>query len=294
MPRRYQDIYPEAPLLDSSESSRAVAGSLLTLEYFEAAPAEMPREVFAQHHVVLNLREESTRVENWRDGEHRDFELHPFEIIVTPAGMESGWRWYETSKVIIITLEPKQLERFAQVEVGVLLTERQLTDLPQFNDPDICQAGILLKNALETKDIGSEIMFESMARVFLVKLIQKYGERQADYEFTKSFTARHYKRVLDYIAGHYSQSLTLEELASEATLSPSHFSRLFKQTIGSSPMQFLTSYRVEQAKRMLAERNRPLLDIALGCGFSDQAHFSRVFKQITNSSPNAFRSSLKG
>lgn len=139
MPNRYQDIYPEEPLLRSTDSNRQSARDLLTLEFFESEPAEMPREVFEQHHVLVNLREEPHRVENWRDDEHRDFTYYKNEIIVTPAGVRSGWKWHAKSKVIVITLEPDKLEKFAQSELGVLLGEKQLKDIPQFIDEDITQ-----------------------------------------------------------------------------------------------------------------------------------------------------------
>ncbi len=295
MPRRYQDIYPSPPLLDSAALARPSAADLLTLEYFEAAPATMPAEVFDQHHILLNLREEPHRVENWRDGEHRDFIYHKDEIIVTPAGVRSGWRWHARSKVIVITLEPDKLERFSLSEVGVVLTGAQLRDLPQFTDPDICQAGAMLCDALSSDEIGSAVLFESLARVFLVKLIQRYGDRRAERPgFAGGFTARHYKRVLDHVAARYGDAITLDGMAGEAGLSASHFSRLFKQTIGQSPMQFVTAYRVEQAKRRLAMPDAPLTRIAVSCGFADQAHFSRVFKQATGMTPKMYRSALAG
>ena len=78
-------------------------------------------------------------------------------------------------------------------------------------------------------------------------------------------------------------------MVAEASLSPSHFARLFKQTIGQSPYQFLMTYRIEQAKRMLDKPNILMIDIALHCGFSDQAHFSRTFKKIEGVTPKKYR-----
>ncbi len=290
---RYQDIYPSAPLVRSADNMRPTAADLLTLEYFEAEPASMPELVFDQHHVLLNLRDAPMRVENWRDGEHRDFIYRRNEITVTPAGMRSGWRWHETSKVIVITLDPAKFERFAQSELGILLTAHQLRDLPQFRDEDIVSAGEMLLAALRNRAAGSAVMFESLARVFLIKLIQKYGLERADYEFTSSFTARHYQRVLDHLAAHYAGEITVEDLARRAGLSEFHFSRLFKRTIGQSPHQFVMSYRIEQASRLLADRDRPLADIALSCGFADQAHFARCFKKLAGSTPREYRRRLQ-
>ncbi|THB76417.1 MAG: AraC family transcriptional regulator [Desulfobacteraceae bacterium] len=239
MGNRYQDIYPSSPILDSGALLRPSAADLLTLEYFEAPPGQMPEKIFDQHHVLINLRDAPMRVENFRDGEHIDFIYKKDEIVVTPAGIRSGWKWHETSK-----------------------------------------------------EIGSDVLFESLARVFLVKLIQKYGDRpEEELRFARGFTSAHYKGVLDYVAAHFSEAISVEDLAKQAALSPSHFSRLFKQTIGQSPMQFVMSYRVEQAKKQLSEKELPLIDIALSCGFSDQAHFSRVFKQFQGVTPSAFRKS---
>ncbi|PSB12015.1 hypothetical protein C7B62_03790 [Pleurocapsa sp. CCALA 161] len=76
-----------------------MAADLLTLEYFEAEPASMPTDKYEQHHIILNLRAEPHRLENWRDGEYRDFIYHKNEIIVTPAGVASGWKWHVKTKL---------------------------------------------------------------------------------------------------------------------------------------------------------------------------------------------------
>lgn len=295
MTRTYQDVYPSKSSLRSSDIARPSAAALLTLEFFEAEPAAMETDVFSQHHVLINLKDEPLRVENWRDGEHRDFIYNKDEIVVTPAGVQSGWRWHARSKVIVVTLDPSALERFAQSEVGVVLTGAQLQNLPKFKDPDICQAAVMVRDALDAGGIGAEVMFESLARVFLVKLIQRYADRSAEAaRFSRAFTARHYKRVLDHVAAHYGEPIALETLAGEAGLSPSHFSRVFKEVISKSPTRFVTEYRVEQARKMLRQGDRPMIDIALSCGFSDQAHFSRVFKQVEGVTPKAYRTAALG
>jgi len=292
MPKRYQDIYPQSPLLNSMDLNKPSAANLLTLEFFEAEPGVMPHERFEQHHILVNLREQPHRVENWREGKHRDFIYHKHEIIVTPAGIKSGWKWHEKSKVIVITLDPNKLEKFAQSELGFLLGEKQLKDIPQFIDKDIAQAAEMLMDALKS-ELGSDVMFESFARIFLIKLIQKYGLGHEDkIAFSKSFTSKHYKRVLNYVKKNYGQDINIDTIAATAGLSTSHFSRLFKQTIGQSPHQFVITYRVEQAKKMLADSSRPMIDIALSCGFSDQAHFSRVFKQFEGVTPKRYQQSL--
>lgn len=290
MTRRYAEIYPSEPLLSSEEMVRPSAAALMSVRYFQADPDRMPEEVFTEHHVLLNLQANSHRVQNWRNGVLRDFIFHKDEIVVTPAGIRSGWRWFERSDVIVITLDPEKVQSFALSELGLLLEPQQLNDLPQFSDPDLCAAGIILRDALEEDDISSAVMFEAMSRVFLVKLLQRYGKRRAEeIELSARFTSKHYQAVLRYVQDHLDQSITVVSLAKEAGMSPSHFTRVFKETLGSTPMQFVLAYRIEQSLKMMEDRQRPFGDIALACGFSDQAHFTRSFKQVMGHTPRAHR-----
>lgn len=287
---RYQDIYPSDPLVRSSEIVRPRASDLIHLEFFEAEGADMPRERFAQHHILINLRVEPHEVENWREGVLHTSVLKTGDVVITPAGLESGWRWDVTSKVIIITIDPPALERFAQRELGLLLTEQQLQSVAHAQDPDLTASAELLLDALRNRSSGSEVMYESLARVFTVKLLESYGEDAAEEaHFSKTFTAQHYKRVLDFVADRFGDPIVISDLARAAGLSEAHFSRQFRKTIGDSPHQFLMRYRVEQASDFLADQGRPISEIAQRCGFSDQAHLTRLFKRFIGQTPRQYR-----
>ncbi len=295
MPRRYEEIYPSLPLLNSDAQEHTSAAALMSVRYFQAAPDSMPEDVFAEHHVLLNLQTKPHRVQNTCNGKLHDFTFHKDEIVVTPAGMRSGWRWFDTSDVIVVTLDPAKVERFAQTELSMLLDQQQFEDTPLFSDPDLCAAGVMLRDALENDDITSGVMFEAMSRVLLVKLLQRYGKRRPeDVALSARFTSQHYHRVLAYIRAHLDQTITLDALAREAGMSSSHFSRVFKETVGSTPMQYTLAYRIEQALKMMEDPASPLGHIALACGFADQAHFSRSFKQVTGKTPRDHRKASNG
>jgi AraC family transcriptional regulator len=287
---RYQEVYPSAAILRSFDVVRPRASELLNLEYFEADPDTMPTEVFEQHHLLLNLKPEPHRLENWRDGEHRDFTYVRDEIILTPAGIRSGWRWHARSRVIVITIEPARLAHFVHSELGLLLGDRQLADVPQRHDPELVQSGVQLLNALQSRSTGSEVIYESLARVFVTQLIDRYGlTRAVAAPLGRGLGPSQYKRVVDHVAANYAKPLPIEELAGVAGISPAHFSRLFKELVGDTPHQFVMDYRVERAKALLADRAHPLADIAITCGFADQSHFNRVFKRLTGKTPREWR-----
>ena len=91
--------------------------------------------------------------------------------------------------------------------------------------------------------------------------------------------------ALEYIDAHLDASITVDILAREAGLSPAHFARAFKETIGRPPHAYLLIARLEHARRMLDDCDASLSDVAARSGFADQAHFTRLFKRAFGVTP---------
>jgi AraC family transcriptional regulator len=99
------------------------------------------------------------------------------------------------------------------------------------------------------------------------------------------------KRVTDYINDHLAQELSLEELAAIAQLSPYHFCRSFKRSIGFTPHQYVIRQRVERAKLLLKDGKMGIVEVAIACGFTHQSHLNRHFKRLTGVTPKKFSKS---
>ena len=97
------------------------------------------------------------------------------------------------------------------------------------------------------------------------------------------------RSVTTYIDANLSASLSCEALARSARLSVSYFARAFKCTFGYSPHVFLMRRRMERAQGLMLKTNAPLAQIALDCGFADQAHLSRHFLRLTGERPASWR-----
>jgi AraC family transcriptional regulator len=98
------------------------------------------------------------------------------------------------------------------------------------------------------------------------------------------------KRELErYLKENLDQPLYIEELASQVSLSISHFCRAFKESFGTSPHVHIIRLRLELAQRMMLTTQEPLSQIALACGLADQSHLSKLFRNEVGEAPGAWR-----
>ena len=94
---------------------------------------------------------------------------------------------------------------------------------------------------------------------------------------------------MDSLEKNLERKLPRDEVAREAGLSPSHFSRLIKEKTGQSFQDLLAAYRVDRARELLVRTDKNLVQVALECGFCDQSYFTRVFQDVKSMTPKQFR-----
>lgn len=97
------------------------------------------------------------------------------------------------------------------------------------------------------------------------------------------------QRAIVFVEQRLSTNIRAAELARDARLSRSYFSRSFKMTFGVAPNIYVLRRRVALAQEMMRTTDEPLCQVSAACGFSDQAHFSRVFRRFIGTSPRAWR-----
>ena len=96
------------------------------------------------------------------------------------------------------------------------------------------------------------------------------------------------KSAMLMIEENYSSKITLEELAATCKLSPNYFCRYFKETVGQTPIEYITLYRIEAACEMLTEDDRTITDVCFSCGFNDLSYFIHIFKRLKGVSPREY------
>ncbi|ALS00018.1 AraC family transcriptional regulator [Enterococcus silesiacus] len=92
-------------------------------------------------------------------------------------------------------------------------------------------------------------------------------------------------RIFTYVENHYEESITLEEIAKYSGFSSYYFTRFFKANTGTTFMSFLTEYRINQAKFILANEKVPMIEVAEKSGFASVKTFHHVFKEQVGISP---------
>jgi len=95
--------------------------------------------------------------------------------------------------------------------------------------------------------------------------------------------------AMQYMHDHLHEELSRDDIARIACLSPSHFSRVVKQTFGDSFTDLLARMRVERAREMLVLTEKSLIQIGMDCGFHDQSYFTKVFQKYTGRPPGEYR-----
>lgn len=97
------------------------------------------------------------------------------------------------------------------------------------------------------------------------------------------------KKAADYIRENSDKKITIDEIAQVVYLSPCYLSRIFKQSLGCTLMEYLTQVRVEKAKKMLKNPKYNITQVAEESGFEDPGYFTRVFKKIEGITPSRYK-----
>lgn len=100
------------------------------------------------------------------------------------------------------------------------------------------------------------------------------------------------RKMMYYIHSNYSRRISLSDIASAAIIGTRECSRCFHRSIGCSPMDYLTDYRIQIAIQQLATTNYSITEISENCGFSSISYFGKIFKQHTGRSPLQYRASI--
>jgi AraC-like DNA-binding protein len=97
------------------------------------------------------------------------------------------------------------------------------------------------------------------------------------------------KKAIAYVDAHYSEKIPLSTLAATAGMGSSTFRRVFTDRLSISPGEYISTIRINHARKLLAETSLTVEQIAAECGFFDQSHMTKIFKSLRRVTPGEYR-----
>ena len=120
-------------------------------------------------------------------------------------------------------------------------------------------------------------------------LLEELGSPRQESVRSGGLPAWQIRKVASYIDTNLESTIRNEELAALVRLTPSHFGRAFRNSVGEPPHEYVIRRRVARAQGLMLSTSASLSDIAQDCGMADQSHLTRLFRRVVGESPRAWR-----
>lgn len=242
------------------------------------------------HTICLSLAARPVPILQIREGKTYTGLHGKGDISVLPAKMPFFIQWQGEDHYLQISIKSDFIQSVAREALNLNPDRLELISEFKTRDPQIEAVGLLLLTGLQQENLGGRVYIESLANLLAIHLIREYTHTNAPLPvYEGGLSQRQLVHTLDYIHAHLDCDIKLADLANPLGISQFHFSKLFKQSLGTTPYQYLLQQRIEKAKQFLKESNHSIMDIALSCGFNSHSHLSKQFRQLTGVTPKAYR-----
>lgn len=153
---------------------------------------------------------------------------------------------------------------------------------------------------MEREDVGNAggiavghpselIALGNLSRLFALILERGYILQGQENSQSSSRKVSQLKTVLEYIENHFSEGISLEDLAGVAGMSPKYFCRFFRSITHQTPMDYVNYYRIGRAASLLCSTDFPVTVVGLECGFNDSSYFVKAFKKYMGMTPKQYQ-----
>ncbi|MDZ7953076.1 AraC family transcriptional regulator [Nostoc sp. DedQUE09] len=262
----------------------------LTIDHHISAPNELEFPG-CNHHLLCLLLSDHNQQKITHIGEQKSEKSQAKgDFWICPAKMSGLWAWESTDESLMFVIDPLFLSQTAEEVGGLNENKVELLSTVNAHDPQIEAIARLFQAEFDTGGIGGHLYAESLIQVLIVHLLRQYcafsPRMQSD--DVGEMPNNRLQPVLDYIHSYLDRPLHLAELAEIVGMSQYYFCRLFKQSMGVAPYQYVLGQRMEKAKELLQQRKYAIAEIALLVGCADQSRFTRHFKKYVGVTPRMF------
>lgn len=194
-------------------------------------------------------------------------------MVILPQGSSYEWRCARSGHVSIIELECNLATTdIIPIPIPIKTSEKILSTVKE------------LEYKRARGGVGVEL--ESLSAIYAI--LHRLSE-SAPKKYISSEGRRIIEPALEYIALHYKDKLTNDELASVSGVSTVYFRKLFREHIGTSPIDYIISMRIQKAKELLRTDYGTIAEVAQELGYQSIYDFSRAFKKYVGIAPSKYK-----
>jgi len=206
---------------------------------------------------------------------------HELKTLVRNGDKPKSQRLLEKLLVDILAKAPDNLDtlKTRMMELAVIISRAVVDGGAELTE-------VLQLNSLFYKEL-QDINYPDELCLWAKNMLETFMNYSETNKIQKNQQA--IQKAAEFIHRNYRNKLTIEDIAQEVYLSPCYVSRIFKQGLGCTLMEYLTQVRVEQAKIMLKNPKYNVMQVAEESGFEDPGYFTRVFKKLEGVTPSRFK-----
>ncbi len=266
---------PQDRITHGSQIASTSIGGLVLIEAFHAPNLVLPWHMHEHPRMTYLLH--GSYVESYKRISHK---CKSASVLIKPAGEKHSDHYGEAgARSMIVTLPTE-------------IAEPEMFACPHLERAYLFQRGETLRIAanlykeFRSMDSASPLIIEGLVRE-LIGVVARETSDKLDREIPPWL-----KMVRERLHDEFPFAPSIAELASAAKVHPDYLSRCFRSHYRMSIGEYARHLRMQWAARELTDSDKPLSEIALGAGFSDQSHFTRIFKQYFQTTPARFRKAL--
>ena len=161
------------------------------------------------------------------------------------------------------------------------------------SNPALCRAMSEAYEEYISKDVCYKLLVRSNIYRMMTELLRYYCVCKTDDDKSVYHNVLRLRPVISYIGNHFADKITIEELSEIIMVSADYFTKMFKKSIGKTPIDYINAIRVNSSMHLLVDTDKSMPEIAEAVGFCNANYFHRIFKQYMNTSPLAYRKANK-
>jgi AraC family transcriptional regulator len=280
-------LFSGKPIRDSSFSP----WKGLLVEAHDVGPIEVPEHEHSS--LCLHMQTSSPVELEWRcDKKCGRSTAAAGSLILLPPGTKDSLKFNRPSRRLLVSIDEPLLRRAAvELEIqGPLTFKRRWI----FEDNQLR----LLLSEIEREMLANwsmgQLYGDVLGMALSLALVKSHSHSNIVLPVAKGGLSRaRLKRVLVYMNDCCHKDLRLADLAEVAETSSYHFSRLFRESMGLPPHQYLTQMRIEKAKALLRVPRSSMAKIAAATGFANSGHFGKTFRRVVGVTPSEYKASIE-